>query len=215
MLFRSADPVVRYAVFFRDPVSFPERYLRRLQQLQIPWGGLLLFYRIRRLRWLLRPLYSLYPLRLFSAGRAANRRAPPQLILRIPLRRSLSCFPRQKKRYLFAIYELGQTGKPIRSKDIASSLKLKPPSVSKMLNALSEDDLIEKEFYGTVTFTQSGAAMANQLYMDYLTLFAFFHQALEIPEFHARKDAILCLCDLSEPSRKKIASVILDSRGVS
>lgn len=63
-----------------------------------------------------------------------------------------------KKRYLFAIYELGQTGKPIRSKDIASSLKLKPPSVSKMLNALSEDDLIEKEFYGTVTFTQSGAA---------------------------------------------------------
>ena len=43
-----------------------------------------------------------------------------------------------------------------------------------MLNALSEDDLIEKEFYGTVTFTQSGAAMANQLYMDYLTLFAFF-----------------------------------------
>ena len=50
-----------------------------------------------------------------------------------------------KKRYLFAIYELGQTGKPIRSKDIASSLKLKPPSVSKMLNALSEDDLIEKE----------------------------------------------------------------------
>ena len=22
--------------FFRDPVSFPERYLRRLQQLQIP-----------------------------------------------------------------------------------------------------------------------------------------------------------------------------------
>ena len=31
-----------------------------------------------------------------SAGRAANRRAPPQLILRIPLRRSLSCFPRQK-----------------------------------------------------------------------------------------------------------------------
>ena len=96
-----------------------------------------------------------------------------------------------KKRYLFAIYELGQTGKPIRSKDIASSLKLKPPSVSKMLNALSEDDLIEKEFYGTVTFTQSGAAMANQLYMDYLTLFAFFHQALEIPEFHARKDAIV------------------------
>ena len=86
-----------------------------------------------------------------------------------------------KKRYLFAIYELGQTGKPIRSKDIASSLKLKPPSVSKMLNALSEDDLIEKEFYGTVTFTQSGAAMANQLYMD-LRFLANTPQAISTEE---------------------------------
>ena len=46
-----------------------------------------------------------------------------------------------KKRYLFAIYELGQTGKPIRSKDIASSLKLKPPSVSKMLNEMKGSTL--------------------------------------------------------------------------
>ena len=51
-----------------------------------------------------------------------------------------------KKRYLFAIYELGQNGKAVRCKDVASSLKIKPPSVSKMLNALSEDGLIEKNF---------------------------------------------------------------------
>lgn len=114
-----------------------------------------------------------------------------------------------KKRYLFAIYELGQNGKAVRSKDIASSLKIKPPSVSKMLYSLSEDGLIEKEFYGTVLFTQTGASISNQLYTDYLTLFAFFHQTLGIPESSAWKDAVLCLCDLSESSREKIASLIL------
>lgn len=109
-----------------------------------------------------------------------------------------------KKRYLFAIYELGQTGKPIRSKDIASSLKLKPPSVSKMLNALSEDDLIEKEFYGTVTFTQSGAAMANQLYMDYLTLFAFFIKLWRFRSFTPER-TLFCACAIfPSPAGRKL-----------
>ncbi len=112
-----------------------------------------------------------------------------------------------KKRYLLAIYELGQTGYPVRSKDIASSLNIRPPSVSKMLNALTKDGLIEKEFYGTVTFTQTGAAAANQLYTDYLTLFAFFRQTLQVPGPYARRDATLCLCGLSKPSREKIASL--------
>lgn len=120
-----------------------------------------------------------------------------------------------KKRYLFAIYELGQNGKAVRCKDVASSLKIKPPSVSKMLNALSEDGLIEKEFYGSVLFTQAGASISNRLYTDYLTLFEFFHQTLGISQSCARKDAVLCLCGLSESSREKIASWILERQKAS
>ena len=114
-----------------------------------------------------------------------------------------------KKRYLFAIYELGRDGRPVRSKDIASSLNIKPPSVSKMLNSLLEDGFIEKEFYGTVLLTQAGISAANQLYTDYLTLYAFFHNELKVDGADARKDAIVCLCELSQPSREKISALIL------
>ena len=83
-----------------------------------------------------------------------------------------------------------------------------------MLAALSEDGLIKKEFYGTVLFTQIGVPVADQLYTDYLTLFAFFHRALNISEFYARKNSILCLCGLSKSSQK-IAAFILEPQKAS
>ena len=108
-----------------------------------------------------------------------------------------------KKRYLFIIYELGQTGKPIRSKDIASSLKLKPPSVSKMLNALSEDDLIEKEFYGTVTFTpiqcSHGKSALYGLFDTVCLFIKLWRFGVSRP-----KGRYLCLCDLSSPAGRKL-----------
>ena len=71
-----------------------------------------------------------------------------------------------KKRYLFAIYELASDGKEVRCKDIAVSLKVKRPSVSKMLHFLAEDGLIDKEHYGTVHFTDLGICFGNQLFQS-------------------------------------------------
>lgn len=103
-----------------------------------------------------------------------------------------------KKRYLFIIHELGQNGNAVHSKDIASSLSVKQPSVSKMLNSLAEDGLIEKEYYGAATFTPEGARLSNKLYTDYLLLFSFFRNQLGLSEQDSRHDAIVCLCDLSD-----------------
>ena len=95
-----------------------------------------------------------------------------------------------KKRYLFIIHELGQNGNAVHSKDIASSLSVKQPSVSKMLNSLAEDGLIEKEYYGAATFTPEGARLSNKLYTDYLLLFSFFRNQLGLSEQDSRHDAI-------------------------
>ncbi|MFR2562365.1 MAG: metal-dependent transcriptional regulator [Anaeromassilibacillus sp.] len=80
-----------------------------------------------------------------------------------------------KKRYLFIIHELGQNGNAVHSKDIASSLSVKQPSVSKMLNALAEDGLIEKEY--TAPQPHAGGRASNKLYTDYLLLFSFFRNS--------------------------------------
>ena len=115
-----------------------------------------------------------------------------------------------KKRYLFAIYELGQEGAAVRSKDIAVSLSVKRPSVSKMLGNLAEDGLIEKEYYGTVTVTAEGARLSNWLYTSYLLLYGFFHEQLGLPEPDARHDAIVCLCSLSDDGVDRLSGRMLE-----
>ena len=117
-----------------------------------------------------------------------------------------------KKRYLFAIYELGQEGAAVRSKDIAASLAVKRPSVSKMLGILAEEGLIEKEYYGTVTFTAEGACLSNHLYTSYLLLYAFFREHLHVPEEDARHDAIFCLCSLSDNGVDHLSGLMLGEK---
>ncbi len=115
-----------------------------------------------------------------------------------------------KKRYLFTIYELGCDGRAVQCKDIASSLGVKRPSTSKMLKILAEEDqLIEKEYYGTVQFTATGAKLANELFTSYQLLYAFFCNELGTPPEQARKDAVFCLCGLSEESIERIAQRVL------
>lgn len=118
-----------------------------------------------------------------------------------------------KKRYLLTIYELGEYGNDVFSKDIAASLNVKRPSVAKMLKAMEEENLFCKEYYGKVQLSELGARIANQLYTKYLLLYTFFCEFLQVSKEDARSDAILCLCDLSEDSAEKIASLVLEKQG--
>lgn len=140
----------------------------------------------------------------------STKQADHRAYARIERKGPLPLLSSGKKRYLFIIHELGQNGNAVHSKDIASSLSVKQPSVSKMLNALAEDGLIEKEYYGAATFTPEGARLSNKLYTDYLLLFSFFRKQLGLSESDSRHDAIVCLCDLSDAGVQRMASAVLD-----
>lgn len=114
-----------------------------------------------------------------------------------------------KKRYLFAIYELGSDGREVHCKDIAASLQVKRPSVSKMLNFLAEEGMVEKECYGSVHFTDEGARIANQLFTNYLILCTFFFEQLHVSAENARHDAIFSLCELSDESIENFSEIVL------
>ena len=113
-----------------------------------------------------------------------------------------------QKRYLFAIYKLGENGNAVYSKDIAAALHVKRPSVSKMLDIPAQAGFIDKEYYGTVRLTKEGAVLANTLYTRYLLLHSFFTAHLGVPEDDAIADALVCLCDLSENSIERIAGFV-------
>jgi len=66
-------------------------------------------------------------------------------------------------RYLLCIYELSRSAPAVSSAEIAGRLKVTKPSVSRMLAALMEKELLVKERYGKVYLTDEGAAVARGL----------------------------------------------------
>ena len=117
-----------------------------------------------------------------------------------------------KKKYLFFLYELGSNGNEVRSRDLAACLQVKRPSVSKMLTALREEGLIEKEYYSTIRFTQAGARISNALYTDYLLLNAFFQEKLGVSKENARQDAITGVCSFTDEGLQKLTAHMLGKK---
>ena len=111
-----------------------------------------------------------------------------------------------QKRYLFAIGKLGLEGNEVVSKDIAAYLGVKRPSASKMLTVLTENGLIEKEYYGKVLLTQQGLRLANGLYTNYMLLYEYFHTYLGVGEADSEHDALSCVCELSPDGLQRMAS---------
>ncbi len=114
-----------------------------------------------------------------------------------------------KKRYLLAIYELSESGNEVFSKDIAGVLRVKRPSVAKMLKSMETEGFFCKEYYGKVGLSKEGARIASRLFTQYLILNEFFLNYLKVPKDDARNDAITCLCDLSESSLEKLEEIVL------
>lgn len=114
-----------------------------------------------------------------------------------------------KKKYLFTVYELGYYGESIRSVDIARKLGVKKASVSNMLPSLIEENMVSKDENGIISLTPDGAKYASGLYLKYLTFYEFFSVNLRGSRENARKDAIICLCSLSDENTESITDYIL------
>lgn len=117
-------------------------------------------------------------------------------------------------RYLLAIYELSNEGGPVRSVDIARMLEVSPASVVHMLGVLAGEGLASKRHYGRVQLTGAGIRAANQLYTKCMLLETFLLEELEVEADIARRDAVACLCSLSEESVEHMLRRVLLERPV-
>ncbi len=117
-----------------------------------------------------------------------------------------------KKKYMFIIYELRNSGIDVRGIDISKALNVKKASVSLMLPNLIDEELIERTDNGSIDFTQRGAVFAGELYLKYLTFYKFFTDALGSTAENARDDAICCLCSLTDENAENMAEYILKDK---
>lgn len=110
-------------------------------------------------------------------------------------------------KYLLTVYELSKTLKTVRSVDIANSLSVTRPSVSKMLKCMSRLELIKPDYASSVVLTDLGKETAKNLSVNFNTINIFFTEILKLDERCAYEQSILFLASFPESTVEKLSAI--------
>lgn len=110
-------------------------------------------------------------------------------------------------KYLLTVFELSRTLKTVRSVDIANSLSVTRPSVSKMLKCMARLELIEPDYATHVSLTELGRETAKKLSVNFSTINTFFTEILKLDEHSAYEQSILFLASFPEATVEKLSAV--------
>ena len=110
--------------------------------------------------------------------------------------------------YLETILILHRKTGFVRSIDIANELGYSKPSISRAMGILKNDGYISVEPGGQILLTDSGKAMAEQVYSKHLMLRGFLHEILGVSEENAERDACRIEHILSEETCTKFREFI-------
>ena len=99
--------------------------------------------------------------------------------------------------YLERILMLQKEGKKVRSIDIAQSFNYSRASISRAINNLKNDDFINIDNSGYISFTEKGLSIAKKMYERHKLLTDFFI-SLGVSKETALEDACKIEHDLSE-----------------
>lgn len=109
--------------------------------------------------------------------------------------------------YLKAIFVLSAEKGYARTRDIASELKVKPPSVSQMMRKLGKLGYVEYERYGEIKLTAKGKTRAREVCKKH-RLIAEFFRYIGVPSKIADEDACRIEHDLHPKTMKQLVKFI-------
>ena len=91
-------------------------------------------------------------------------------------------YPESHEDYLKAIYLIAKShrGGWVSNREISEFMKIKPPSVSKMLYKLKKNELIDWQPRKPIRLTREGKKLAQDTVENYYRLFDFFKNILKI-----------------------------------
>ena len=110
-------------------------------------------------------------------------------------------------RYLITLYQLSRKRRVVRSVDIANTLSVTRPSVSRMLKCMVRLELINPDYSSSVQLTDKGKETAERLSENYRDVYAFFFDILKLDENQANEQSIQFLASFPEYTVEKMAGV--------
>ena len=91
--------------------------------------------------------------------------------------------------YLEAIYSFNEKGKLAKNQDLSDKLKVSPPSVTQMIQRLSEEGLVEYRPYKGASLTGKGTALAQKVVRKHRLLERFLRDHLGLPRERVHGEA--------------------------
>ena len=116
-----------------------------------------------------------------------------------------------QKKYLFAIYKLGQNGEEVKSSEVARLVGVSKASTAAMAVKLCESGYIRKAHYGQIVLTESGVEAANSIYTSCIIIRDFLEKDLGLEARTADSDAAKIVIHASEKTVNHLAEFLLKS----
>ncbi|OCN03012.1 metal-dependent transcriptional regulator [Caproicibacter fermentans] len=112
-------------------------------------------------------------------------------------------------RYLITMHSLsGERG--MRCVDIARALHVTKPSVYRMMEALSDKALVQKEKYGMVFLTENGRELAVRYSAYYEIIFRFLCREFALPPEDAGNAVFALLAGISDERIGSMCEIMRD-----
>ena len=109
--------------------------------------------------------------------------------------------------YLEAILGLIEEKGEVRIKDVAETLNVRPPSVTEMMQRMTEETLVNHERYGTISLTAKGEKIAKQVRERHEILVKLL-RTIQIPEEVAEKDACVIEHELNPKTVEQLRKFV-------
>lgn len=87
------------------------------------------------------------------------------------------------------MYILQVQGKELRVTDIANQMNISKPSVTKAINSLKENGLVDYETYGKIELTENGNDLAKKILEAYDISYVFFKDVLGLDDEASKREA--------------------------
>lgn len=112
--------------------------------------------------------------------------------------------------YLETIYILEKSHGHAHIAEIARKMGVSKPSVSKSMDQLKKQDLINQDTYGPVTLTDKGKALSSQIYRKHHLISRYLEKSLALSPDEASKNACRMEHSITDAMLKAIANYLSD-----
>jgi len=116
--------------------------------------------------------------------------------------------------YLKNIYILYKQNNFVRVTDLANTMNCSKPNVTKHLNILKENSLIEYEVYGKVSITEKGIEIAKNLLEEEDVIYLLLKNVIGIDNNHLRDDSSKIKNSISKDTYEELYKYVISKLGL-